>query len=81
MRPEACPELWKRRMGNLVGGTECAKGICLQWYSGKERKEKNLGGKDRDWVRERGQRKWGSGGDRPVDHCDDFAFYLSAMWL
>ena len=25
------------------GGEECAKGICLQWYSGKERKEKNLG--------------------------------------
>lgn len=30
-------------------------------------------------VGERGPRKWRLGGARLVDHCDGFAFYLSAM--
>lgn len=69
-------------MGSYVSGTEHAKGICLEWCSGRERKEKYVGNKLRgSRVGARGHRKWRPGGVRPGDHCDDFAFYLSAVWL
>lgn len=49
---------------------------------GRERKEKYVGNKMRgSRVGTRGHRKWRPGGVRPGDHCDDFAFYLSAVWL